>query len=219
MFFRRGRAFILLLKACQSFRVKKMCYFWVESEAFLMIRIFLIVLATSLSLGLTGQEPPMPEISGRDTLPFPVPAQNLYGLVMPLPESGVSFSALTFEEPSFPVFDFRNSLQKGWLTGYPSGWEGRSRYGLFGGTGLFFSPYGWSGELFHQATYQVSDKLLLHGSSYGFTPLLLPALPGTKPPNLRGASLYLEYKVSKNFRIETGISVPGTPIHFNPRLC
>jgi hypothetical protein len=78
-------------------------------------------------------------------------------------------------------------------------------------SGPFFTP-GW-GTLFNQAVYRASDKLYIGGSSFGVNSILHAPLPASKGSNydFRGVSMFLEYKVSDNFRIGGGVTVAGHP--------
>lgn len=77
--------------------------------------------------------------------------------------------------------------------------------------GGFVPPFIHSGTVFNQATYQASSRLIIGGNSFGansvFTPP--PTRPGANQWEIRGASMFLEYKVSKNFSIGAQISVQG----------
>lgn len=59
------------------------------------------------------------------------------------------------------------------------------------------------------ATYRLNDKFFLSGSSFSgnsiFNPV--PANAGLKDMSIRGASMFLQYKVSKKFHIGGGVSV------------
>ena len=69
------------------------------------------------------------------------------------------------------------------------------------------------GTIFNQAVYRISDKLQFGGNSFGGnSPVRAPLLrSGAGAYDFRGASLFLEYKVSKNFRIGGGITVTDHP--------
>lgn len=72
-----------------------------------------------------------------------------------------------------------------------------------------YSPFFSSGKIFNQATYRVSDKFSFGGNSFGAQsvfdqPTLNPAIQNM---STKGASMFMQYKVSKNFKIETRVSL------------
>lgn len=71
------------------------------------------------------------------------------------------------------------------------------------------SPFMNSFFVQNAATYRLNDKLFLSGNSFSgnsvFNPL--PANPDLKNMSIRGASMFLQYKISKNFHIGGGVSV------------
>lgn len=72
-----------------------------------------------------------------------------------------------------------------------------------------YSPFFSSGKIFNLASYHINDKFSFGGNSFGMQsvfdrPTLNPAIQNI---STKGASMYMQYKVSKNFRIETRVSV------------
>jgi hypothetical protein len=65
--------------------------------------------------------------------------------------------------------------------------------------------------ILNQASYRISPKILIGGNSFGFNNIL--SAPVQKSLNDqwqgRGASMFFEYRFSKNFRIGTQVSVSG----------
>jgi len=114
-----------------------------------------------------------------------------------------------------PVFDFKPYLQSNWKVEYQS-YSGFHPVGSFNfGSPLMVSPLFHSGTLFNQATYSLSDKLKLGGNSFGINSIHSAPLPhpSSNQWEMRGASMFMQYKVNKNFKIETRISVTGNPYH------
>ena len=110
-----------------------------------------------------------------------------------------------------PVFDFKNYLQSNWKV------EFRNSTGFFPegrfnpGYPFLVSPLFHNGTIFNQATYTLSDKLKLGGNSFGVNSIHTAPLPhpSSNQWETRGASMFMQYKVNKNFKIETRISVTG----------
>jgi hypothetical protein len=79
----------------------------------------------------------------------------------------------------------------------------------FGAHGFYPSPFYRNGTVFSAASYQLNDKFKLGGYSFGANSVFSAPLPNRGMNNFdtRGATMFMEYKVSKNFKIETRISV------------
>jgi len=75
--------------------------------------------------------------------------------------------------------------------------------------GVGYSPFFTSGKIFNQAIYRVNDRFSFGGNSFGTQSVFdQPALnPAIQIMSTKGASMFLQYKVSKNFKIETRVSV------------
>lgn len=74
---------------------------------------------------------------------------------------------------------------------------------------LLFHPLANSFSVQSAASYRLNDKFTLSGNSFSansvFNPL--PASPDFKHMSIRGASMFLQYKISKSIHIGGGISV------------
>jgi len=72
-----------------------------------------------------------------------------------------------------------------------------------------YSPFFSSGKIFNQASYRINDKFLFGGNSFGAQSVFdQPAMnPAIQNMSTKGASMFMQYKVSKNFKIETRVSV------------
>ena len=83
-------------------------------------------------------------------------------------------------------------------------------YGFSSGMGNSFpSPFYSNGQIFSSAAYQISDKFTFGGFSYGANSVFSAPLPNQQMNNFDnyGSTLFMEYKVSKNFKIETRVNV------------
>lgn len=71
------------------------------------------------------------------------------------------------------------------------------------------SPFINSFSIQSAASYRLTDKLLLSGNSFSGTSIFnpLPANSDLNNMRIRGASMFLQYKISKNIHIGGGISV------------
>jgi hypothetical protein len=114
-----------------------------------------------------------------------------------------------------PVFDFKPYLQSNWKVEYQNS-IGYHPEGTFNhGYPFMVSPFFHNGTIFNQATYSLSDKLKLGGNSFGVNSIHSAPLPhpSSNQWETRGASMFMQYKVNKNFKIETRISVTGNQYH------
>jgi hypothetical protein len=155
---------------------------------------------------LSAQEPVKTSTQKTDSMKFSTP--GMVEPVLDLPALKLDFSdfsdfALKFNAPSF---DFSGVLKNKWKTDVSF----TNRFLSFPFISTYF-PF--SGTVFNQATFQATDKLKIGGNSFGVNSLLRAPLPGVGPGNYdyRGMSVFMEYKINKNFRIGGSISVAGNP--------
>ena len=71
------------------------------------------------------------------------------------------------------------------------------------------SPFLREETVFKGAIYKLSNKVNLGGYSFGANSIFSAPLPNQRMNNFdtRGAAMFLQYNVSKNFRIETRVNV------------
>lgn len=112
------------------------------------------------------------------------------------------FDPLLFNQPLLPDYnknlDFKKLLSPQVVT---------STYYSF--SQPLYYPFYTNGTVFNQATYRINDKLSFGGNSFGAQgifdkPQVNPAIQNM---STKGASMFMQYKVSKNFKIETRVSV------------
>lgn len=175
-----------------------------------LIVFFLLCLAAVLvsGQGLIVPELPLPDTAGNNSGDFfdeKLPAFNLTpgGLIFP------GTALFNPELVKLPGFDFNESLLNfrqdySYLIYNPEG---------VNSTGLPFvaNPFIHSAAVFNQAAYKISGRLLFGGNSFGANSIFTAPLPnqGLNRFNTRGASMFFQYKVSKNIKIETRVSVTG----------
>lgn len=74
----------------------------------------------------------------------------------------------------------------------------------------FYSPFYQNGMVLSEGAYSFGDKFTLGGFSYGAN-LMLPgppiSAPGMDKFDRYGSTLFMQYKVSKNFKVETRFNV------------
>jgi hypothetical protein len=85
----------------------------------------------------------------------------------------------------------------------------KSSTGSFSTVGYIVSPFYTNGTIFNQATYRLSDRLSYGGNSFGTQSVFdAPRMNSSiNDMSTKGASIFMQYKVSKNFKVETRVSV------------
>jgi len=70
-------------------------------------------------------------------------------------------------------------------------------------------PFFHNGEILSEAAYKLGENFVLGGYSYGANSVFSAPLPnqGASYFDTYGSTLFMQYKVSKNFKIETRINV------------
>lgn len=76
----------------------------------------------------------------------------------------------------------------------------------------FSSALAW-GQVFNQSTLQLNDKILIGGNSFGARSIHdQPRLnPSVNDFSIKGASMFMQYKVSDKFKVQTRISISNRP--------
>ncbi len=160
-----------------------------------------------------------PEMTGSPELALPseIKASPGWPELPGMPLSGIPFSLESdagLRLPAMKLPDFSAYLNSRWNTQEQASFI----YPFSTGGARLFPGHipllmGGTATLFNQATYQLSNRLVIGGYSYGVNPpWVAPGLPeGNNRYDFRGASMFMQYKVSKNFRIETHVSVSGHP--------
>jgi len=94
----------------------------------------------------------------------------------------------------------------------------KSSTGSFSTVGYIVSPFYIKGIIFNQATYQLNDKFSVGGNSFGAQSVFdKPRMNSSiNDMSTKGASMFMQYKVSKNFKIETRVSVSGHKSPWEP---
>lgn len=87
----------------------------------------------------------------------------------------------------------------------------------FSNFGYFFSPY-VNAAVFNQASYKINDHLLFGGNSFGAqsifeTPKINPSI---QDMSVKGASMFMQYKFSDNFKVETRVSISNRRSPWEP---
>jgi hypothetical protein len=176
---------------------------------FSMKRILLPITGLLFTFSLWAQETEKRVVSEDDSLHILSPVMS--GQEFFYPGSGAQMPVSLFTLPELPAFNFQQYLQPDWSK-YNSSWIVNSeRSSSFISSVFFPSAYGTSGVIFNQASYRLTPRLSVGGNSFGINAILHAPVQRSFADQWqwRGASMFLEYKFSKNFRIETRVSVTG----------
>lgn len=115
-------------------------------------------------------------------------------------------SSLALQPLQLPKFDFKSEMLK------------RYNYNINGLSANSFSPFLFdfslspflrNGQVFSAASYNLGNKFVFGGYSFGANSIFSAPFPNQQMNQFdtRGSTLFMQYKVSKNFKIETRVSV------------
>ena len=118
-----------------------------------------------------------------------------------------SLKSLTGYPLNLPNFDFSrnnsfsidfNKLNGLFYTGFRAG-----------SMGTFYTPYFHDATILSQGAYSLGNKIVVGGYSYGAHSIFSAPIPNQNTTNFDayGNTLFLQYKVSKNLKIETRFNV------------
>jgi len=112
------------------------------------------------------------------------------------------YNKSTFDQPIIPDYlknlDFKKHLD-----------FSKSRTESFSTNGLIISPFYNNATIFNQETYRLSDKFSFGGNSFGAQSVFdIPKINSSiNEMSTKGASMFMQYKISKNLKVETRVSV------------
>lgn len=168
---------------------------------------WIYILFMLCSLGLYSQELQLPEFEEKDTLQLEMERDFFYrqlisgstgagalGLPFHMPEPDIN-TGLSNRWTFDPSELLSNQLQMNeYFTGYLE---------------LAPSPFLYNGSVFSSAAYKINERFTLGGYSFGANSVFNAPLPnrGINSFDVRGSTMFMQYKVSKNFKIETRVNV------------
>jgi len=76
-------------------------------------------------------------------------------------------------------------------------------------SGAYWNPIFPFGQVFNQSSYQINDRFLVGGNSFGAQSVFdRPKLNSSiGDMSIKGASMFLQYKVNDHFKVETRVSI------------
>ena len=172
------------------------------------IRTLLLVLLLLGGLSTRAQEKLMPVMPQEDSTQLAVERQILYHQLM----SGTLDNSELYDIPQIPKFDFSEAVaQRIYIN--PSEMFHSTAFGGFMPGVFSISPFFRNGTVFSAVSYRLNDKFTVGGYSFGANSIFSAPLPNQGMNNFdtHGSTLFMQYKVSKNFKIETRVSVTQGP--------
>jgi len=114
--------------------------------------------------------------------------------------------ASIFKQPLLPDYnknlDFIKYLKPSKTTGFSNYAEWTS-----------FNPIYPYGHVFNQSSYQVNSRISVGGNSFGARSAFEPPKLNSsiQDMSIKGASMFIQYKVNDSFRIQTRVSISNRP--------
>jgi len=178
---------------------------------------FVFLILPFLTLKVMAQEGPVLMMPDEDTTMYVQPSPLSLQPEIDLPKISLSFSKL-----QFPKFDFKEIHQTQYFDS-----EFFNSRALFSEqsplirqspfqTGL--SPFFYNSKMLSGSVTKINDKITIGGFSYGANSVLSAPFPNknSRQFDSYGSTLFLQYKVSKKFKIEAGVSVEKNNSPFPP---
>lgn len=177
-----------------------------------MHRFLIILFLLSISFHTLAQQVVEQPLPTTDTTRLTLPVIPESELAIPSLETPLFLNALTTPQHfNAPVFDINKYLKSNWKVEYQSFTGSNPNFGYSPGSYFMVSPFLHSAAIFNQASYRLSDKVTFGGNSFGVNSIFAAPLPhpSANQWETKGASMFLQYKVNRNLKIETRISVSG----------
>lgn len=112
------------------------------------------------------------------------------------------------QELQLPDFNMQQFYQSRYTLALATFPQINSTSFLFHGSDIV-SPYFYNAEILSSEAYKLGDKFVIGGYSYGANSILSAPLPNQNSNyfDAYGSTIFMQYKVSKKFKIETSISI------------
>ncbi len=117
-------------------------------------------------------------------------------------DEGINFfDRSLFHQPLLPDYTKNLDLKKYLFSGITSQSYSFNSFGIH--------PFLNFGSVFNQASYRVNDRITIGGNSFGAQSVFdRPKMnPAIQDMSIKGASMYMQYKISDHFKVETRVSI------------
>lgn len=177
----------------------------------IMIRRICCFVLLMAAMVAQSQEPLMPQLADKDSSLMELERRVMYRQLL----SGTAPVGQLTESMQLPGFDLNTELSKRWQVA-PSvhSVDFREVNGWLPGFGSpAGSPFLRNETVFSGSVYRFNNRFSLGGYSFGANSVFTAPLPnqGMNQFDVRGSTLFMQYKVSKNFKIETRVNVTHGP--------
>uniref|UniRef100_UPI0032176C79 hypothetical protein n=1 Tax=uncultured Draconibacterium sp. TaxID=1573823 RepID=UPI0032176C79 len=171
------------------------------------MKYFILVIFSVLGLSVNAQQKLMPEFGEIDSTELAAHRQLEYYQFI-TGDFGTDPLLNTVELPKFNAQQEYRQRYTAYIEFLPLNdlvFAGLSSGMPFGA----HSPFYHNGSILSQQAYRLGDKLVIGGYSYGMNSIYTAPFPNQNPSyfDTYGSTMFMQYKVSKNFKIETRVSV------------
>lgn len=172
------------------------------------MRNILLLLLAFISIGSAAQEVLILKPMEQDSTQLQLERQIEYRQLI----SGKASNDFMTEKMELPKFDYKSEFSKRYTHNFDiNSFNSFPRYGFSTRTmNPFYSPFYQNGMVLSEGAYKFGDKFTFGGFSYGANSMMSgPPMPnmGMNKFDRYGSTLFMQYKVSKNFKIETRVNV------------
>jgi hypothetical protein len=176
-----------------------------------MVKKLIFILFIFTGFGLNAQELMLPELPEVDSL-FLEPGEDF--MYEPLISGGLFLDEMKRTVQAYQ-FDLAGELSKRWSFDVSEQITGFWQEGMFFNrpSGIVSSPFMRDGVVLSGASYKLNSRFSMGGYSFGGNSVFTAPFPnqGFNQFDVRGSTLFMQYNVSKKFRIETRINVTQGP--------
>ena len=175
-----------------------------------MKRLILLLISSCAVLLVSAQEEFLSDSISAKPLEIkvkqPIMEQTLNFDEIAFPNELNLFDNSIFNQPLLPAYnknlDFIKYLKPSKTTGFSQYTERFS-----------FDPFFQYGHIFNQSSYQLNDRILIGGNSFGAHSIFDPPKMNStiQEMSIKGASMFLQYKVSDKFKVQTRFSISNRP--------
>ncbi len=172
----------------------------------MFVRKFLLILFFAMSLGSYAQQGLVMDFGEIDSSEMRL-QRNLeyYQLI-----SGSPDGSFLIQDIDLPNLNLQQEFQKRYSVNFEFlSVDNIISTGISSRHFMANSPLSFNGTIFSEQAFQVNDKLIIGGYSYGALPIVGAQNPSPNQSyfGTYGSTMFMQYKVSKNISIETSISV------------
>jgi hypothetical protein len=176
-----------------------------------MIRKLFVLLFVLITCRAYAQEPLMPVLPAQDSVSEEAERQIMYNRLL----SGTLHLGGLMDPLTMPEFNFNTPLVESWDFQIPENTFHFQTFGevLPGRFGVGTSPFLRNETVFSGSAYQLNERVTFGGYSFGANSAFTAPFPnqGMNNFDVRGSTIFLQYNVSKKFKIETRVNVTQGP--------